>query len=768
MAPVNPRFFYAAVMWSAALLLALMTYQQPGTHLWPGIDQAWAYGLNYAFAKGLVMGRDIHFTFGPLGWLEHTRMVSKKMFYVSTVFSLLLSWLMNLAVLHLAWLVSAQKRLRLLNMLAASALIVYSFPEMQRLLVLGYALIFLHWLTARTSYLIVLSSAVTFSVFIKFSYGAAAFSMWLLYLAVLYYRDRNIKPVNIAFVSLLVSYIVVWLMMYGSLSGAFGFLEGEFHISSGNASAMAMNPENNWWAIAAFYISILLAAFVLQRQSAGRYHLLVLIFTGPLFVWTKYTFAQEQALHFVPILAFVVYVIAIFIIVVPGWKQKILLAVLLSCACLAWKAMHTETVGTPDYANVPHVTINKPEVVQYDFKFKKLFSIWRIAEADALQPLVLPNEMRAMIGNASVDIYPWELSIAAANKLNWHPRPAFQIYIAYLPFLDRKNSDFYSGANAPEYIIWHHHDFQDVMNRYSLSSEPQTTESLLRHYQLSYCESIFCLWKRTAQDQLMPAVDIKTETVKWNEWVTVPAQTNEILRAKLFAKRTLPGKINLLLWKEGGIEIDYKLKNDSVKTHDLLIDNAVSGVWISPYIDHYFGQGSARPEPLSGKQLNVILAQPPAQGYIDRVEPTATGRRLVGWAFDMSADASVQQQYILLFNAEKSFLLRAANTDRSDVSAYFATQGKKIPNLCGFYEEIADQQLPAGDYKIRFVVKRLDPQGVEKWAAIADQGRTIHIDPAADKNRVAAVRFRTTRPWAFSEQLVMQWQNLKFVDTVSK
>lgn len=754
-------FSYTAVMWSAALLLALITYQQPGTHLWPGLDQAWAYALNYAFDKGLVMGRDIHFTFGPLGWLEHTRMVSKNMFYVSSAFSLLLSIAMNAAVLHLAWKISAQTPLRALNIAVAIALIVYSFPEMQRLLVLGYALIFLHWLTLRTIYLILLSCTVTLCVFIKFSYGAAAFSMWLLYLALIYYRDRKIKTVNVAWLSLVVSYLVIWLVMYGSLSGALGYLEGELHISSGNASAMAMNPENNWWAITVFYVSLLLSAVILQRYSLRQYHLLVLVFVGPLFVWTKYTFAQEQALHFVPILAFVVYLLAIFIIVVPGVLQKMALVILMSIACLAWKAMHTETVGSPDYVNVPHLTINKPEVVQYGFRFKKLFTIWRNADKEFLQPLLLPDKMRHIIGKASVDIYPWELTIAAVNKLNWHPRPAFQTYVAYMPFLDRQNSEFYSGSRAPEYIVWHHHEFQDVMNRYSLSSEPMTTESMLRHYQLLYCEGIFCLWQRATEHQLLPIVDLKAETVQWNEWIAVPEHADNILRAKLFAKRTLPGRLNLLAWKEGGIEIDYKLHDGLVKTHDLLIDNAVSGVWISPYVDQYLGQASAKPEEISRQQLNKILTQAPAQGYIDRIEPTIMGRRLVGWAFMTDNPARLQQNYLLVFNAEKSFLLRADNYNRTDVADYFKSQGKSISAQCGYYEEIADQHFPAGEYKVRLAVRYKDDHQQDQWAAIADQGITLKIDSAVRKNQVTAVRIRTTRPWAFRGDMLMQWQQLQ-------
>lgn len=767
----KPGYLYLASIWGAALILSLMTYLQPGTHLWPGLDQAWAYGINYAFDKKLVMGRDIYFTFGPLGWLEHTRMVSNRMLYFSSAFSAVISLAMNVAVLHLAWQSTINKSLRALNVIAVIALIVFSFPEMQRLLIFEYALIFLHWTTKRNIYLVLLSCSITFCIFVKFSYGAAALSLWIPYLALLYYHERKSKIIYMTLASLVVSYVIVWLIMYGSLSGAFGYLQGEFYISSGNASAMAINPENNWLAILGFYISCLLAAVVIYFFSDRRYAALPIIFIFPLFVWTKYSFSQEQALHFVPLLDFSFYVAGIFFIVAPRLLQKITLLVLLASVCLTWKAMHTEAVGSPDYDNVPHVTINKPEVVQYHFKFKKLFSIWRTAEKERLQPLSLPIDMREKIGDTSVDIYPWELGIAAANNLNWHPRPVFQTYVDYLPFLDRKNYDFYSSEKAPEYIVWHHHDFQDVMNRYSLSSEPMTTESILRHYQLIECEGIFCLWKHAEQDQLQSVNEINTKSVKWNEWIPVPVNKEsnnaDIIRAKLLAKRTFLGKLNLFFWKEGGLTIDYQLEGGVVKTHDLLIDNAVSGLWISPYFEQYLGDTTAsRVEEISTQKQKLILSQTPAQGYIDRIEPTLMGRRLVGWAFDMSADSALQQQYILLFNSEKSFLLRANNMDRSDVAAHFATQGKIMPNLCGFYEEIADQQLPAGDYKLRFVVKHIDVSGSEKWAAIADQGFTLHVDATTGKNKVVAVRFRTTRPWAFLEKMDVQWQQLNFTEHV--
>ena len=703
-------------------------------------------------------------------------MVSNHMLYVSSVFSLVVSLAMNVAVLHLAWLASSHKGLRTLNIIFGIALIVFSFPEMQRLLIFVYASVFLHWITRRNIYLVLLSCAITFCIFIKFSYGAAALSLWIPYLALLYYRERKLQIIYMALMSLVVSYLVVWLMMYGSLSGAFGYLQGEFYISSGNASAMAMNPENNWLAIVTFYIACVLSAAVIYFYSDHRYSVLPLMFVLPLFVWTKYSFSQEQALHFVPLLAFAVYVISIFIIAAPKLSQKIALSVLMTCSGFAWKAMHTESVGSPDYDNIPHLAINQPEVVQYQFNFNELFDIWRTAEIDRLAILRLPEDIRIKIGKNSVDVYPWELGIASANKLNWHPRPVFQTYVDYLPFLDRKNYDFYSGEKAPQFIVWHHHEFQDVMNRYSLSSEPMTTESILRHYRLVQCEGIFCLWKHAEQDQLQSVANMDIQTARWNEWITVPRKQlladqeltgyGNVIRARLFAKRTLLGKLNLFVWKEGGIEVDYKLSSGVIKSHDLLIDNAVSGVWISPYVDQYLGRTSAKPEEISRSQLNKILMRPSVQGYVDRIEPTLMGQRLVGWA---SAPSMMDtQQYVLLFNHDKSFLVPAEKYDRSDVVDYFKSRGQTVTGRCGYYEEIADQQLPDGEYKVRLVVKYKDDKGLDQWGAIPDQGLIWRVNSAAKNNQVAEVRFRTTRPWAFAEKMNMQWQKLVYTSAPTK
>lgn len=54
-----------------ALYAVLITIPQPPGPIGRGLDPSWMLGLNMAHAQHLVYGKDIVFTYGPLGYLAH-------------------------------------------------------------------------------------------------------------------------------------------------------------------------------------------------------------------------------------------------------------------------------------------------------------------------------------------------------------------------------------------------------------------------------------------------------------------------------------------------------------------------------------------------------------------------------------------------------------------------------------------------------------------------------------------------------------------------
>jgi hypothetical protein len=59
------------------------------------------------------------------------------------------------------------------------------------------------------------------------------------------------------------------------------------------------------------------------------------------------------------------------------------------------------------------------------------------------------------IGDASVDVRPWETGLVWAYDLGWHPLPVTQDYQAYTPHLDQLNADALVAADGPEFVLRH-------------------------------------------------------------------------------------------------------------------------------------------------------------------------------------------------------------------------------------------------------------------------------------------------------------------------
>ena len=739
------------------VLMTLATYFQPGTHLVPGLDSSWAYGINYLTHKQMVMGRDAYFTFGPVGFLEHTRLLSDGMVYFSTVFWVVATLIMQTCLLLLAWRSNSHWIMRVLNFVGALALMVVAYPEIQRLLLLGYVLVCLHWQKRTGLLAIVLGLVAAVCLAIKFSYGAATLALVIPYFLLDVWRSRSGRHLLLALITCAVGLMVIWWMVYGVVEGIPGYLRGGLEFSQGSATAMAVNPDNNWQAIIAFYLTLLVAAVIFGREYHARFIPLSLAFGGPLYIWTKYAFGLEDASHIAFLLSFSFFVLATWVLMARDAIVKCCYAVMIVCGYLAWLRIHTVETGPPNYSFLPQIHFSTEKPFRIKQQLDAMLAEWRKTETERLDSLRLSPALREKIGNSTVDIYPWEAIIAEANHLNWIPRPVFQNYISYTPFLDGKNRDFFESKRAPDYLVWHYHSFQDIMNRYPFSSDPLTLESILRSYTLVQCEGFFCLWQRTDIAQLSSPTAGDVEVIQWDEWIPVPAFTSDILRAQLTTKRGLLGKLNLFAWKEGGVTIDYRLMNGEIKTHTLIIDNARSGLWAAPYIDR-FDKPAAPPQKLTPEQLAQGLALPAAEGYVDKVEEGLGGQLVGGWALIPFLDTRQQQQKLVLYNQDSAWLVSAKRYEREGISEHFGKKGLVDLDQCGFKEIVSNEALPAGQYRVRFAVVN-----GEQRAITPDRDVLVNLAAhSALHNNVEAIRLHSTKPWAYSGPMRIEWQQLQF------
>jgi hypothetical protein len=753
----KPRYLYQTAALLSSVLLALFTFLQPGASLVPGIDSSWAYGINYTFENNLVVGKDVYFTFGPLGFLEHTAPFNLSMFNISSWFWFICSITSYFLILLFCRSATKNPWMLLVNIALGLLLIFYASSQIQRLLLICYTCAFLHWRTQHVGYLLVMAIATILSMMIKFSYGITALALYFPYLLLTALREQNTSALVKGTGMIVLLYLLGWVSIYGSLAGVLGYFKGGIEFSNGSISAMASNSPNNWWAIAGFYTAFLCATLIVSVDYRKAWIAMPFCFFGPLFIWSKYAFGREDSGHLACLMPFVLYVGALWMIAAQNIIRKIACAIIITASFIWWTKISIAAAGTVDFK--PQITFFKPRSFESRWNREPTFRVIQSDVERQLASLQLDPAIRQTIGDSSVDIYPWETLIAHTNHLNWTPRPIYQSYITYTPFLDRKNAEFYASTRAPEFIVWHYHSDQDIDNRYSFSSNPLTLQALLTYYKQEQCQGSFCLWRHAQQDQLVENTSSQTIEAEWNTWIDLPTNINtDVIRAHIHPQRTLLGRLNRVLWKEGGIEIDYRLRNSEIKTHTLVIDNAISGLWASPYVAEHIATNKAKP--VSSEAVKKLLAEKPAEGYIEKAELTSHTLHVAGWGLLPFKNTQTQQLQLLLVNNTNAYAITAQNRPRPGITEHFGKTGMVDLDYSGINETIETRGIAPGKYQLHFVVTN------EGETRVHTQMPALLFDIGADKTstelNVTAIRLRTDRPWAFTKTVTATWSTLTF------
>ncbi|MBC8003952.1 MAG: hypothetical protein H7X84_00650 [Verrucomicrobia bacterium] len=212
-------------------------------------------------------------------------------------------------------------------------------------------------------------------------------------------------------------------------------------------------------------------------------------------------------------------------------------------------------------------------------------------EIIAINRLLKP--VRDQIGDATVDIYPNDLTIIAANSLNWKPRPIIQSYVTYTSWLDKKNADHFRSSEAPQFFVFrlnnNSHDLnggtlESMDNRYLLNDEPNTLIELIRNYQRIYADNNFLVYSRRPQKMDINSIVTQTSQGKWYQWISVPDTASQVKRLKLHVKRSLAGDIKSFLYKDELYYLYLKTQNGNTLKYRIVPQNAADGIWISPFL----------------------------------------------------------------------------------------------------------------------------------------------------------------------------------------
>jgi hypothetical protein len=436
------------------LIVALLGWRigmnPPGT----GLDPSWNAGLAMGVEDGLHWGKDIVFTYGPLGFLQ-TQLV---WFTGQTVLSFVYSGLVYVIFcVGLVWALGRRLPLLLAGVAAFVAVAVLPLLEMSLLSAVFAAFWLLDdaagW-TPRRLDAFVLAGA-TFAApaaLIKLSTGPLVAVVLLVALVGARAGARRI----VAYLAILAAeLLVLWWAAGQSLGDVPAFVSHAFQVSSGYSSAMLRSTDVASWEVtaasiasAALTVALVVAAWRApwgdgRRRAAGT----VLVALAGFAIY-KEGIVRVDAGHLTVLFAnaAILWVAVGFKVGRRWWVPAI--AVLVFAVSLPLRPAGTEN-------NLDVVSNLRYAVDQA----RNLVSPGRRAAAmesgrHGMQGTyaLAPAALRALRGH-TVAVEPWEAAAAWAYRLDWRPLPVFQNYSAYTPALDRLNSAAVESPAGPERLL---------------------------------------------------------------------------------------------------------------------------------------------------------------------------------------------------------------------------------------------------------------------------------------------------------------------------
>jgi len=226
----------------------------------------------------------------------------------------------------------------------------------------------------------------------------------------------------------------------------------------------------------------------------------------------------------------------------------------------------------------PHL-LKYPDYLQYLINDDTYEPI-RIANKERIissyPPIFSPNILNNIIGNQTVDVYPWDISLLYAYDLNWTPRPVLGSPSAYTVHLDKLDASFYQQENSPNFILYKQ---IAIDNRYYLFDQPATLREISCNYhKIKDMGWDFFLLEKNSKNICLEENKISEEDVKFGQEVRIPSYEDGYLFAKVYVKQNILGKLSNLVYKSPLVFIQL---NDINNQFRFIYPTAENGILLS-------------------------------------------------------------------------------------------------------------------------------------------------------------------------------------------
>ena len=540
----------------------------------PGLDSSHFFAINYFANNNIIFGKDVIWTYGPLGFLLHPMDIGRNL-GIAILFQISLWVIFSATIIYLALKRSVSTtQLSLfavfLTISTATGLEIDYIISLLVILFLSIAYVIKRW---HIPYFLALIFT-TFLWFIKLNPAILSTSAVISFVILNIFTDRKIGLRAAVLASLCIPILLVtsYMLYNNSMPDMLSYLKGIAELASGYSVAMSYGGEaGNIVVLPCFFIFYILISYLIYKTKQSSFPIAMTLIV-PILILVKHGFIRSDE-HIFSFLGFSFVILAVIFLFTD--VRKIMRSAEIK---RAWKYLSVLSISSYLVLCSYLYTI-KPDL---GYQLNNIVSILNYSYTkeglDALSKYYISNfkiqpAFFDKIGTSSISVFPWETLPIAAGKLNYKPFPVFQSYAAYTSYLDNLNSAYLEDlASSPKFILM---NWQAIDGRHPLSDVPAEWLSMYKWYNIDGKNAGSLLLKRRSGARFNSLELIERKQCKKEDYIKVPFSDNPVI-LKIHMKLDPLGEITKVLFRIPAVKmqlfIDPNIKESFRITPDTLKD----------------------------------------------------------------------------------------------------------------------------------------------------------------------------------------------------
>lgn len=546
-----------------------------------GLDDSWIYALNkITELNNIKFGRDVVFTYGPLGFLYAPMYTNQCYLYALIIYIILfLGQLLLIKSLIDSGHVSFGRLTIVIFLAFYSNLCGRPDRYIQYCFLMALAAMWKKPGDIFSSLYYILTTIVAF--YFKFSIAISAIGVTVIFFVseLILKRNKRIWMILIPIAAI----PIIYLIYNPSIIDFLRFIKGSWNISTGYNSAMTMQLYDKYVYLMIVLIVLYIIILLLQIGNPKKDNFFLMLWLSPaLFMSYKHMYVRaggDSLNYYGEIISELVILVLLFDFdyLIHGLRKdkrirKIQAGLMASFVLFGivsyettidpWNALYERFHGFS--ASIYYLNEE-----QYEKRLKSISSV--------------PKQYIETIGDASFTSYPWEISFIepmGEQSLNYIPLFTLQAYSTYTDYLDDHSAYMLRQENAPEYMLL---TFTTIDSRLPFIEAPATWKAIMERYELiDFDNNSYCYLLKRKKNSIVK-IDNANSHIIANKTDLIDCLDYDEMR--IDAKLNTLGALAKLFWKIPEVDMEITYSNGTVKRGRILLDLLINGVPIKglPY-----------------------------------------------------------------------------------------------------------------------------------------------------------------------------------------